>query len=259
MLTGQAPQAVWDAYRAGEPWAAQMRQAQGKVPELSLGFGGGMGALQAMATNYGVYFDEETGQRTIDAWREANPWAREFWGSHGRNGSTGLWGAANRAMENPETVMEVGRVGYVYDPRYLGGTLFCILPNGVPLAYPWIKWEWREVEDKKTGETTEKYQLTFRKGYGRSALWYGKLAENITQATAAHILRRTLRRLRAERYRFMPVVAHTHDEIVSSPLETNADIAERELRAVMEANGDWDAGLPLKAEITRNWYYSKAV
>lgn len=83
--------------------------------------------------------------------------------------------------------------------------------------------------------------------------------ENITQAAAAHILRRTLRRLRAERYRFMPVRAHTHDEIVTSPLETNAAIAERELREAMETNGDWDAGLPLKAEVVNNWYYAKSL
>src|SRR5690606_34011195 len=64
---------------------------------------------------------------------------------------------------------------YVYDKSYLGGTLFCALPCGRLLTYPSIKWEWREVEDKKTGKLVDRYQLTFMKGYGRSALWYGKL------------------------------------------------------------------------------------
>lgn len=151
------------------------RQAYGKVPVLSLGFGGALGALMAMASNYGVYLDLATAQRVVEDWRADNQWARDFWGSHGRRGSYGLWGAANSAIENPDTIYEAGRVAYVYDRSYLGGTLFCALPCGRLLTYPGIKWEWREVEDKKTKEKVDRYQLTFIKGYARSALWYGKL------------------------------------------------------------------------------------
>ena len=37
----------------------------------------------------------------VDAWREANPWAREFWGAHRDGESFGVWGAAMRAWESP--------------------------------------------------------------------------------------------------------------------------------------------------------------
>lgn len=257
-MRGEDPAELWARYLAKDKEAKKARQAQGKVPDLSLGFGGGVGALENMAVNYGVYLDEETARWTVRTWRETNAWAPDFWGAHGRNGSSGLWGAACSALENPDTPFVAGRLTYVFDPRYMEGTLFCVLPCGRPLAYPKARWEWRSVEDKKTGEVTDKFQLTYLKAYGRAALWYGKLAENATQAVAASILRRTLRRLETRPYAFMPTVMHTHDEIVTSPLENSADMAARELKLVMETNGEWDIGLPLKAEVKTNWYYTKA-
>lgn len=269
-LNGHDPEEVWDAFRDPEhpdhDAASKMRQAEGKVPELSLGFGGGLGALQAMAANYGVYFDPAAGKRTVDGWRAANGWAKTFWGSHGRDGSYGLWGAINTAIENPDTICPAGRVAYVYDRSYLGGTVFCALPCGRLLTYPGIKWEWREVEDKKTGKLADRYQLTFIKGYGRSALWYGKCAENVTQAFAASILRRTLKRLKkgvdpdfGPLMQWMPVRMHTHDEIVVQVAEDMAEAADEVLLEIMEHNDDYDAGLPLKAEIGGCWYYTKSI
>lgn len=251
------------------------RQAYGKVPVLSLGFGGALGALQAMATNYGVYLDTATGQRVVDGWREENQWARDFWGQHGRRGSYGLWGAANSAIESPDAIFPAGRVAYVFDRKYLGGTLFCALPCGRLLTYPGIKWSHRVVKDKKTKQEKEVFDLSYIKGYGRVGAWYGKFAENITQATAASILRRTLKRLDPEtetgfdwwwsqgfdprKENFMPVVMHTHDEDIMEVDEDKAGAAKLFLQKTMEANDAWDEGLPLKAEITSNFYYSKAV
>lgn len=240
----------------------ELRQSRGKVPVLSLGFGGGLGALMAMAVNYRVYFDPKTGLEVVRQWRETNQWAVDYWGKHGRWGSSGLWGAANSALENPDDAFQAGKVIYVYDRRYLGGTLFCILPCGRPLAYPGIKWEWREVENKKTGRLEDRYMLTFRKGYARSALWYGKFAENIAQAEAASVLRRTLKRweLDEELARIAPIVMHTHDEMVpecDDDPET-IEFVDRALVKVMERNDAWDEGLPLKAEVGGGWYYSKS-
>lgn len=268
-LIGCDPVELWASYKAGEKRGKDARQAQGKVPVLSLGFGGGVGALMAMATNYGVYVSEKAAAETVEKWRANNAWAKAFWGGHGREGSYGLWGAANRAIETPDTIHEAGRVAYVYDRTYLGGTLFCALPCGRLLTYPGIKWEWREVEDKKTKKLVDRYQLTYVKGYGRTAAWYGKFAENITQAAAASVLRRTLKRLDKGWYRnadgsfsrfadFMPVVMHTHDEAVTETDERDEKRARAALLGEMERNDEWDQGLPLKAEISSGWAYSKA-
>lgn len=250
---------LWQAYLDGDAEAESLRQSHGKVPELSLGFGGGLGALLAMATNYGVYLDERKAKEMIARWRDKNSWARMFWGAHGREGSYGLWGAANSAIENPDTIFEAGRVAFVFDRDYLKGTLFCALPCGRLLTYPAIKWEWREVEDKKTGKTEDRYQLTFLKGRGRSAAWYGKFAENVTQAVAASVLRRTLKRLDKTMRDTMPVVMHTHDEVVTEIEEDEVKLLAPVLHDLMVVNDDWDEGLPLAAELAANWYYSKAV
>lgn len=273
-LAGESVDEMWTAYKDKEhpqhKRAVTVRQAFGKVPELSLGFGGAIGALMAMAANYGVFFESAVAKKLVPDWREDNAWAVDFWGKHNRNESYGIWGAANSAIENPNTPYEAGRVAYVYDPDYLGGTLFCALPDERILTYPSIKWEWREVKDKKTGELVDRYQLTFIKSYGRVAAWYGKFAENITQAVAASVLRRTMKRLDKEWHavdaktrrrlsEWMPMVMHTHDEIVTEPWESEAEPVAEALRGIMQRNDDWDAGLPLAAEITTSWYYSKAI
>lgn len=265
-LLDESAQDLWDAYVLEDDspefkHAKSVRQSHGKVPELSLGFGGGVGALMKMAVNYGVYFEEHKAKEVVANWREKNAWAKSFWGAHGRNGSYGLWGAINSAIESPNTIFPIGRVAYVFDPDYLNGTLFCALPCGRLLTYPHIKWEWREVEDKETKQVKDVYQLTFMKAYGRKAMWHGIAAENITQATAASVLRRTLKRLdaREDLRAVMPVVMHTHDEIVTEPVERYAMTAARILCETMERNDEWDEGLPLAAELTENWFYSKAV
>ncbi len=156
------------------------RQSHGKVPELSLQFGGAEGALMKMGVTYRVYIDPVTAKWMVGAWREKNQWAVDFWGKFqtSRNGeverATGLWGAVNMALRNPGTAYPAGRVAYVFDPSYMDGTLFCALPCGRLLTYPDCKLRTRSLKDKDTGEVTEKTAIWYRKGYGWSALWHGK-------------------------------------------------------------------------------------
>ena len=69
-----------------------MRQ-RGKVAELALGFCGGVNALLAMAAGYGLHLSAEEARSTVDAWRLANPWVRDF--------SQELWLAALTARKLP--------------------------------------------------------------------------------------------------------------------------------------------------------------
>ena len=92
----------------------------GKVACLALAFGGSIGALKKMALNYRISLDDAEARRIVDAWREANPWAREFWGAHRDGESFGLWGAAMRAWENPGEITTAGRLAFIYRADYLG-------------------------------------------------------------------------------------------------------------------------------------------
>lgn len=109
-LLGRDPQEMWDAYRNGEPWAKKGRQSHGKIPVLSLGFGGAAGALMKMAVNYHVHVDLEDAQAMVSDWRGRNQWAPDFWGTfrvdrHGnrmRGPGRGMSGSASGGIgKNP--------------------------------------------------------------------------------------------------------------------------------------------------------------
>ena len=171
-------------------------RAIGKVAILALGFGGSVGALKSMALNYRIHLDDAEARRIVDAWREANPWAREFWGAHRGEESYGLWGAALSAWEMPGQITTAGRLAFVYREDYLGGTLFMALPSGRLLTYPRPRWRDVDVLDKDGKPTGEKrHELSFRRAHGRAKLWHGTFCENAVQATAADLLRAAVTRI----------------------------------------------------------------
>ena len=99
---------------------AELRQ-KGKVAELGLGYGGGIGALRSMgALEMGL--DEEELAPLVQAWRSANPNIVRFWWEVDR--------AAKRAVYKKEK-SKVGNLTF----RYESGFLFITLPSGRDLAY----------------------------------------------------------------------------------------------------------------------------
>jgi len=228
---------------------------RGKVAELALGFGGGTGALAAMGAGYGLYLPEHEARDIVQRWREANSWCVKFWGRHDTDGTSyGLWGAANKAYENPGTVRVVGRVAYVYMQQILGGTLYCYLPSGRCLAYRGIKYEKVDDLDDDGNVIGKSFQLRFWKGHNRAKIWHGTLCENVVQATAADLLRGTLVRLeQAGRGARL----HSHDEVLVECREDEAQGVANSLRATMRQGFDWTDGLPLMSDETVQSYYSK--
>lgn len=70
----------------------------------------------------------------------------------------------------------------------------------------------------------------------------GKLAENVTQATARFILSSAMLRIESAGY---PIVMHTHDEIVSEIPEGTGSIEEFE--SIMSVMPEWASDWPIKA------------
>jgi DNA polymerase len=232
----------------------------GKVSTLALGFGGSIDALKKMALNYRIHLDDAEARRIVDAWREANPWAREFWGAHRYGDSSGLWGAALSAWEIPGQITTAGRISFVYHEDYLGGALFMALPSGRLLTYPRPRWRDVNVLDRDGKPTGEKRsELSFARAHGRAKLWKGVFAENATQAAAADILRQAVTRIENNpALAFMPIRMTTHDEIVCEVDEARADEAKTNLRREMLTLPKWAEGLPLQSEECTCSYYSKA-
>ena len=242
----------------GDKEAKGWRQ-EGKVAVLALGFGGGVGALLAMAVGYGLHFSEEEAQRIVNVWRENNPWAKRFWDE--------LKEAFFNSYESPGTVYHAGRVSYIYDPDYHGGTIFCVLPCGRLLSYPNLKYREVEKTDRLTGDTYKQKVLTYRKGYKWGSIWHGILAENPTQASAASVLRAKLKRLDRDIARefaagYEPLLltrGHTHDEIIGECHVDDVDEAKSYLKGIMDEPLEWTDGLPLVTEVTSHWHYTKAL
>lgn len=198
----------------------------GKVQELACGYGGGVGAFNAMGRVYGVLLPEAESRRMVDAWRRANPWAVRYWQD--------LEGAYTRAMRNPNHEFSAGRVTYLFD----GQTLWYELPSGRILCYPYARLEADGVSYAKASWKP----AADAKEWPRARLWRGLAAENICQAAANDILRAALRRVDG-------TVLHVHDELVLEVPEAQAEEAAQELKRVMCEPPAWADGLPLDAEV----------
>ena len=222
----------------------------GKIVELSMGFLGSVGAFNAMAHNYNVYVPAHTVKQMVTKWRAANPWAERF--------GNGLEKAAKRAIAKPGTEFKQGRVSYCFYPDMIRGTLVCTLPGGATIQYPHAKLDQQETP---SGPRTiiSALKANWKPAAGEKewphvSLWRGLLAENVTQAVCAALLRDAINRCILADF---PVVAHVHDELVGEVHFTQAEQAKLQLENIMQENPPWAMTLPLAAKVTVMSRYGK--
>ena len=204
---------------------------KGKIAELALGYGGGMGALKAMgALEMGL--KEEELQPLVNAWRNANPNIVKFW-----------WAVDNAVMEavNKRTTTETHGITF----SFKSGMLFITLPSGRKLAY--VK---PRIGMNQFGGESITYE-----GIGATKKWerlesYGpKFVENIVQATARDILCFAMKTLRC-----CSIVMHIHDEVV---IEADPRVSLDALCEQMGRTPPWAKGLILTASGYTSPYYKK--
>ena len=204
---------------------------KGKIAELALGYGGGMGALKAMgALEMGL--KEEELQPLVNAWRNANPNIVKFW-----------WAVDNAVMEavNKRTTTETHGITF----SFKSGMLFITLPSGRKLAY--VK---PRIGMNQFGGESITYE-----GIGATKKWerfesYGpKFVENIVQATARDILCFAMKTLRC-----CSIVMHIHDEVV---IEADPCVSLDALCEQMGRTPPWAEGLILTASGYTSPYYKK--
>ena len=195
---------------------------KGKIAELSLGYGGSIGALRAMgALKMGLRDDEL--RMLVDAWRSTN------------KNITKLWWDVDKAVKSSirnKTVEETHGIRF----EYKSAMLFIELPSGRRLAY--VK---PRIEINQFGTESVTYE-----GISGSKKWeqlesYGpKFVENIVQATARDILCFAMRTLSD-----YDVTMHIHDELV---IEAEPNVSLEKICKLMGKTPPWAEGLILRAD-----------
>ncbi len=204
---------------------------KGKIAELALGYGGGVGALKAMgALEMGV--PEEELQPLVNAWRSANPNICRLWWDVDK--------AVKQAIRERTTVC-VGLLEFSYQ----SGMLFIRLPSGRSLAY--VK--------PRLGMNSFGSESVLYRGLNAAKKWdliesYGpKFVENIVQGISRDLLCCAMQRLGDRR-----IVAHVHDEVI---IESGPEDTVDEVSRVMGQCPDWADELILRADGYECEYYRK--
>ena len=203
---------------------------KGKIAELALGYGGGANALKAFGADK-MGMTEEEMVNTVDLWREASPRV------------CALWRALERAVircvvhKTPQ-VSAIGGIRFEMEC----GILWMTLPSGRRIAYYGAEYgPSRFHRDRRALSYMGVDQKTKR--WGRVETWGGKLAENVTQATARDCLRDTMLALENAGY---DIRAHVHDEVIISEPRDGRTVED--VSAIMGRELPWASGLPLRGD-----------
>lgn len=252
----------------------------GKVCELSLGFQGGPRAFAKMAKNYGVRIAKLYDGIWANADNSLKDKAAQAWDDRGRKTGMSMEGwlaseviklawraknykieaywhdieeAAITAVKHPGTTTVVENNGVAVRFKMAGTYLFCQLPSGRALCYPFA----RLVEGETPwGETkyTVRYKAVdqFTKQWTDKAFYGGLGVENITQAVARDIMAEAMLRVDEAGY---AVVLTVHDEVVCEIPEDFGSMEE--YNDIMVEMPSWAAGLPVTADGWRGKRYRK--
>ena len=223
---------------------------KGKVAELALGYGGGVGALKAMgAPEMGV--PEEELQGLVNAWRSASPNIVRLW----RDVDEAVKTAIRERREVRLPVISTGAEGGVeksprrsdISPAFScrSGMLFIRLPSGRSLSYV----RPRIGENRFGGESVNYLGLDQAKKWVRIESYGPKFVENIVQGISRDLLCEAMMRLRDRR-----IVAHVHDEVI---LEADPEDSVEEVCSLMGQVPAWTPGLVLRADGYECEFYRK--
>ena len=220
----------------------------GKIATLALGYGGGVGALQAFASGYGVDFDDATADEIVSSWRKA------------RQKTVALWSALDNLLlsvvrgPNRAQRLCVGGAKLMARRVRIAGrdTAQIVLPSGRSLTYwaPRVEMvgDRREiaVETYHSGCAGPDSGITAdAEGARYSRVWGGRICENIVQAVAFDLLLASLFRMHNAG---LKIAFHVHDEIVVVAKTKDAEDVARIMGDCMTEPPEWASGLPLATD-----------
>jgi hypothetical protein len=125
------------------------------------------------------------------------------------------------------------------------------LPTGRAMTYERVRCETRIVQDKKTKKPKRESVFTASVGNRRVPFYGGKLAENITQATARDVF---MEHVLALDDAGVDVLFGVYDEAIC---EVDNNVTPCDIEAIMSKTPSWLAGCPVGAEGAEVAHYCK--
>ncbi len=256
-----------------EEAVGQKRQI-GKVMELMLGYGGGVGAFITGAASYRIDLDEmaklalpsipvDVREESLGFWESTVKQKRSTFGLE-RNTFVvcdGLKRLFRRANPNIAAIwdeLQGAFVGAINQPgvpfavrKHIviqrdGVWLRIRLPSGRVLCYPTPKIDARN-QITYAGINPYSRKWTRIKTYG------GKITENICQAGSRDVMAENMPAIDGKGYEVLLTV---HDELITEAPDTD-EFNDEELSALMSKNPPWADGLPLAAGGFTSYRYKK--
>lgn len=265
------------------PEAVTKTQRQiGKVEDLAFGYQGGVGAFRTMSKAGNIVVVERLTPRAEarakklgmqifteaqvndfkNGWRDANPRIKQYWSD--------LQDAAVDAVRRPGEITRAGAPGREVMFRKRGSFLWCRLPSGRTLCYPYpvvytgsygdfltyksvpdatvwaIYSSWRDHPGGKAAGAPNPTSIVDEPGntreWCRISTYGGKLSENVTQAICRDLLADAMMRVEDAGYQ---IVLTVHDEIIVEGEFSESDRSHFE--KLMCTVPDWAVGFPVNA------------
>jgi DNA polymerase len=214
----------------------------GKICELALGYQGGVGAIRRFLPNNMKGRPENELDSWKTGWRTGHPATVATWKA--------LQRAAIMAVENKTKVYNAG-----YDGRHVsfccsGDFLWCRLPSGRLLCYPYPKVLSNQYGPSLTymtvpsvndiGRIVDDPRNTSR--WARIMTYGGSLMENVVQALCRDLLTDCMLLLDAAGWE---IVLHVHDEIATETDEAVAEQRAQSMTQIMRIVPNWAREFPL--------------
>lgn len=131
-----------------------------------------------------------------------------------------------------------------------------VLPLGLKMMYPNLRWEWVDFFGKRVKEWKyDRYENKSTK-IVVTKTWGGTICENICQGVAGDICKEAIKRLLAKGY--MPQGA-VHDEALQVCEEADVEKTKKDMSEAMTSPLDWWKDLPLGVSVNSgtNWLQAK--
>lgn len=216
----------------------------GKQGILGCGYGlGALGFINMLKTIYDIEVSVQEAQRIVSIYREKHPQIVAFWYALERLVKQAVLEQWQEFKSSPQTPglaartykswlcirLPSGRILWYFEPELVQGD------RGLELHYwgrnPKFGGQWMRV-----------------KTYG------GKLAENVTQATARDIMADAMQRLRMRGFK---IVLTVHDEIVAEADRENFEDRLKDFEFEMKREPSWFKGIPLAVDAQYAERYQK--